>query len=89
MIFDYDPNKEAENIEKHGMSFENVQYVEWETAITKKDNRWDYGEDRYISYAYLGRRLHTIVWTCRDDLIRIISFRKSNKRERSAYDKEN
>lgn len=65
-----------------------IEYFEWEGAITKEDNRYDYGERRFISYGYITKRLHVLVWTIREDTIRPISFRKANLRERRQYEKD-
>lgn len=40
----YDPLKNTANIEKHGLSFEDAVYLEWDRAYTFVDDRYDYGE---------------------------------------------
>lgn len=77
----YNQSKNNANINKHGLSFETIDEFNWETAITKEDNRSDYGERRFISYGYIKDRLHVLVWTIRSGLPRPISFRKANQRE--------
>lgn len=84
----YDSAKNKENIEKHGISFDDVHEFEFENAVTKIDNRFKYNEIRFISYGMRNNRLHALVWTERNGEVRPISFRKANKRERSDYDKE-
>ena len=46
MKITYDPHKNASNIEKHGLSFEDVQTLEWDEAYTWVDDRFDYSEVR-------------------------------------------
>lgn len=84
----YDRAKNAQNLAKHGVAFESITHFEWSVVITKPDNRFDYGEQRFISYAPVKGRLHCLVWTIRDGLVRPISFRKANARERKEYEKE-
>lgn len=47
----------------------------------KPDRRYQYGEDRFTLSGYIESRLYVIVYTMRDDVIRIISARKANARE--------
>ncbi len=84
----YDPRKNAANIKSHGVSFEEVQKFEWDSAITTRDTRHDYGEQRFISYGMMRGRLYVLVWTPRGGYVRPISFRKANSRERTFYEKE-
>lgn len=46
MAITYDPNKNVSNIQKHGLSFEDVRNLEWEEAYTWIDDRFDYSEER-------------------------------------------
>ena len=84
----YDQQKNAKNIEQHGVSFNDLWKFEWIDSVTLDDNRKDYGEQRHISYGFVGERLHVLVWTKRDGVLRPISFRKANKREVKLYENE-
>lgn len=84
----YDQEKNASNIRKHSISFEEIEFLDWRDALITRDERYDYGETRYIGYAFLGSRLHCLVWTEREGDMRPISFRKANKREIRDYEKE-
>lgn len=81
----FDPAKDASNITKHGMSLAEAVKIEWDTLWAKPDDRADYGEVRMIGYAYIGHRLHCVVYTDRGDTRRIISLRKANSREVKHY----
>lgn len=85
---EFDPLKNATNLAKHGVSFEEIDSLDWSAAVTLTDDRFDYGEERKISYVTLEGRLHILVWTQRDEVMRPISFRKANKRERDDYEKD-
>jgi len=58
MEIEFDTAKNAQNIEKHGMSFERVNKLDWSDAVTLEDDRCDYGESRKISYVMLAKRLY-------------------------------
>ncbi|PIE72106.1 MAG: hypothetical protein CSA20_09455 [Deltaproteobacteria bacterium] len=82
---EYDPNKNQRNIEQRGLSFEMVKNFEFDTALVWKDDRQDYGEIRYCALGYIGLCLHQLVFTFRNNSIRVISLRKANKREVNRY----
>lgn len=86
MLISYDPEKNQRNIEQRNLSFERVSEFNFETAMIAADNRKDYGEVRYIALGYLGERLHVLCFTMAHPGIRVISFRKANKRETIRYD---
>ncbi|GBR77593.1 toxin BrnT [Candidatus Termititenax dinenymphae] len=87
MIFDWDENKNLSNIKKHGFSFSVAEYVFADPkAITFPDDRKNYGETRERT---IGKVVDTIIvaiiHTNRAGITRIISARRANKKERSAY----
>ncbi len=88
MKIEYDERKNAQNISKHGISFERVVELDWINSIILEDDRLDYGEIRNIGYVMLNNRLHILIWTWRNRMMRPISFRKANMRERKFYEKE-
>ncbi|WP_339665274.1 BrnT family toxin [uncultured Pseudomonas sp.] len=86
MEITYDPAKNATNIEQRGLSFERVADFDFETALFSVDDRRDYGETRYRGFGYLDDRLHALVFVETENGIRVISFRKANKREVKGYE---
>jgi len=54
-------------------------------TLTVKDDRTEYGENRYISIGHLDGRMVVLVWTPRGAARRIISLRKANAREQKIY----
>jgi uncharacterized protein len=88
MRITFDTAKNEKNIAERGLSFELVAELAWEAAIAREDVRRDYGERRVRVLAHLGNRLHMAVVTYRDGAVHVISFRKANKREVKAYEKE-
>lgn len=81
MIIEFDPTKSAKNIAERGLSFERAVDFDFETAKVWQDTRVEYPESRYVAIGYLDSRLHVLVFCETTSGIRIISFRKANKRE--------
>jgi uncharacterized protein len=82
----FDPIKNAKNICERGLSFERVVEFDFETAEFTLDTRHDYGEIRYRALGFLDQRLHALVFVEIIGGIRVISFRKANKREVKRYE---
>lgn len=55
------------------------------TARCPPANRYDYGEQRLVTFGLLQGRVIAVVHTEREDCIRIISARKATKYEQKAY----
>lgn len=87
MSITYDPAKNAANLAKHGIAFDEAYGFEFQGCITRIDARKDYGEVRYIATGALHGRLHILCYVETSAGIRVISLRKANARERSAYEK--
>lgn len=86
MKISYDPIKNQKNIDERQLSFDQAVNFDFLNAKIAIDERFDYGETRYIAVGFLGDRLHILVFTPTPDGIRVISFRKANKREIKAYE---
>lgn len=85
--YEWDEAKRKGNWEKHGIDFESIQLFGWGTALIEQSDR--YGEVRYGGLGYIGDHLHYVVFTERDDIVRIISLRRANAVERRRYDQAN
>ena len=85
MRIEYDEAKSAANDQKHGVPLSHACLIEWDTLWSLPDARRDYGENRFIGYAYIGPRLFCVVFTDRDEVRRIISLRRANRREETRY----
>jgi len=81
MIIEFDPAKNAKNIAERGLSFERAVDFDFETAKIWQDTRIEYPESRFVAIGYLDNRLHALVFCAIPLGIRVISFRKANKRE--------
>ena len=85
MEFEWDENKRLANIRKHRIDFIDVEAVFEGDTVTVEDDRFDYGEQRFITFGLLEGRVIAVVHTERDNLIRIISARKATKNEEIRY----
>ena len=81
----FDPEKDATNLSKHGVSLAAAAELDWDAALAWIDDRADYGEQRIIALAPMGDRLFFVVFVDRDEARRVISLRRANRREVSHY----
>ena len=88
MRFEWDESKRESNLLKHGIDFGDVEKVFAGKTVTIFDDRFDYGEDRFITLGLLDGRVVVIIHTEADELIRIISARKATKNEEISYFEE-
>lgn len=84
----FDPAKDEANIRERGLPFSLVKdEFDWGTALVGEDRRKEYGEKRYEALGYVGPRLRVVVYVRIETAVRVISFRKANKREVTRYEK--
>jgi uncharacterized DUF497 family protein len=88
--FEWDPEKAASNVSKHGVHFEEAQTVfEDDFFVAFEDPDHSQGERRFIIMGQsAARRLLVVAYTERGRMIRLISAREATKRERRAYEDE-
>jgi hypothetical protein len=89
MKFEWDDNKNLINIKKHGLSFELAEAVFLDEFCLElyDEEHSSLEEDRFIAIGMLQNQIVivTVVYTERDDVIRIISARKATDIERKYY----
>lgn len=87
MEIEFDPAKDESNITKHGVSLQAAEEFDWNTAFEREDDRFDYGEVRFVAIGLIGDRLHVLVFTngSHDDAVRAISLRPAEKHETRFY----
>ena len=88
MFFEWDSNKEEENIRKHGVNFTAASQIRDGWVFERVDDRRDYGEVRFLAFGKIEGRVLAVVFTRRGMARRIISARKANPRERALFDEE-
>ena len=87
--FDWDPEKDAENQRKHGVSFGRAQYAFADPKrVIAKDVSHSQAEDRYYCFGEVDGGVVTVRFTYRSSVIRIIGagyWRKG----KATYEREN
>jgi uncharacterized DUF497 family protein len=86
--FEWDSEKAASNLGKHGVSFEEAATVFADPlSLTAFDPDHSQDEDRFITMGLSSAgRLIVVAHTDRDERIRIISARLATPREQRAYE---
>ena len=85
MRFKWDGEKLDANLKKHGFDFEDASEVFSGVTLTVKDNRFEYGEHRFITLGMLKDIIVVIAHTETDKEIRVISMRKATRNEQEKY----
>lgn len=89
MAYEWDKRKAASNLLKHGVDFADaVSALEDEQALSMPAPASS-SEDRFVAIGLdaLGRVL-VVVYTYRDDDVRLISARKAGPQERRQYEEQ-
>jgi hypothetical protein len=88
LLFEWDPNKAKENLEIHGVSFDEAGTAFRDTlSLAIYDPLHSEEEDRFVLLGNSYKdRLLVVVHTVRGDNIRLISARKASKKERKQYE---
>jgi uncharacterized protein len=86
MTYQWDKDKAAANLRKHGIDFADaVSVFSDDLAITTPDERFD--EERFITVGLDGfGRVLVVVYTWRAQKIRLISARPATRQERRQYE---
>ncbi len=86
LSFDWDADKAEENYATHGVSFELAELVFSDPfAVERVDDRQDYGEERFILIGMAREVVLFVVYTEREERIRLISARRATRLERDDY----
>ena len=89
MLIEFDNAKRDRTLLERGLDFADCSAVFAGPALTQRDLRADYGEERYITFGLLNACWVVVVWTPRGAITakirRIISMRFANEREIKRY----
>lgn len=88
MRIEFDPDKDEINRAKHGLSLAIAADMDLEATLIEPDQRYAYGEARFQALGPIAGRLHLLAFTMRGDVLRAISLRKANSRERRRYEQK-
>ncbi len=88
MAFEWDSNKAATNLVKHGISFDEAKTVFNDPLyVDFYDPNHSDDEHRYIMIGMSAQnRLLLVAYTERGDVIRLIGAREATRAERKAYE---
>jgi uncharacterized DUF497 family protein len=76
-----DPSKRQRTLAERGLDMRRAKEVFAGIHFTRADDRFDYGEPRFVTVGLLDSRLVVFVWTPRGSARRIISMRHCHERE--------
>jgi uncharacterized protein len=85
MSLEWDERKRQSNLRKHGIDFAVVERLFEGRVVERTDVRHDYSEQRIIAYGEVDGLILTIIYTKRNDALRIISARRARRDERKDY----
>ena len=85
MEFTWSRAKRAANLKVHGLDFVDAPRVFEGFTFTFEDDRFSYGEQRFVTLGLLAGIPVSIVHTESEHEIRVISFRKATQRETQIY----
>lgn len=83
MEIEFDPDKEATNLEKHKISLRRA--ADFTALNVELDTRFDYGELRYRAWGTIEGLAYFLAFTTRGGRIRAISLRRAHQKEMGRY----
>jgi uncharacterized DUF497 family protein len=80
-MIEFDPEKDRLNMAKHGISL--ARASEMEVIVSVRDPRFE--EQRYRAYGMIDDELYCLAYTMRLQAMRVISLRRSRRKELFRY----
>ena len=89
LTFEWDAAKAENNLSKHGVTFDEAETIFDDAfAVTFPDEEHSQDEARFVILGFSSKaRVLIVVYSERDENIRIISSRKATKSERKSYER--
>ncbi len=84
MNFEYNPDKSKSNRGKHGISLEEAKQL-WLVRAAVVDAHQRFEESRHMIIGKIENKFYSAIFTMRDETIRLISARRSSKKEIKIY----
>lgn len=84
--FEYDDHESQANQQKHGISFEEATKLWLVPGVVIEARTED--EPRFLRIGKWQNKLYSCVFTVRNDVVRLISVRRSREEEEKIYEKE-
>ncbi|MGQ0446356.1 MAG: BrnT family toxin [Beijerinckiaceae bacterium] len=84
MLFEWDETKREANLKKHGFDLlDAVHLFDGRPVVTYPSPR--NSEERVVTVGILAETFVAVVWTERNNAVRLISLRRARNAERQAY----
>ena len=77
----FDPTKRARTLKERGLDLAEADQVFAGQWVAVVDERFDYGETRFITAGFLRKRMVVMVWTPHGNDRHIISMRHCHEKE--------
>lgn len=87
MDITFDPVKREKTRAERGLDFADAEKVFAGRHTVQPDDRFDYGEERFITAGFLGGRMVVLVWTPRENARHVISMRHCHEKEERRWRK--
>jgi uncharacterized protein len=90
MKFEWDEEKNRENMHRHGIGFADATQGFRHPMLTRLDDRRDYGEDRWVAVGLMKNTVAVVVYVewIEEERVRFISARKALHHETKQYNEE-
>ena len=87
MKFQFDPAKATSNVKKHKVSFADAEGVFYDPLAIHREDPYSKDEERFVAVG-LGNasQILVVVYTFREEEIRLVSARRATRREVKEYD---
>lgn len=85
MDIEFDPAKDEANKAKHGLSLSDFSGFD-EAPVVIEDDRFDYGETRFLAFGRINGKGHCLYYTMRGSVMRMIGFRRAHEKEMKRYE---
>ncbi|MGH6618873.1 MAG: BrnT family toxin [Alphaproteobacteria bacterium] len=85
MAITWDEAKRQRTLKERDLDFADAEKVFLGDQYTRRDDRRESGEERFITAGYLDGRFVVVTWTPRDGGQRIISMRYGHGQEEKRY----
>ena len=76
-----DRTKRQHTLQARGLDMRRAKQILAGVHFTRQDDRFDYGEPRFVTVGWLDSRLVVFVWAPRGTARRIVSMRHCHERE--------
>jgi uncharacterized DUF497 family protein len=81
MEIEYHEDKRLQTLRERGLDFARAHEIFDSDSVDVPDERFNYGEQRWLTFGLLDGLHVAVVWTIREDRRRVISMRHMHERE--------